>query len=374
MLSPEAPTPLPPDPHDDDQFIVALFCAGIRPDPRRTVSEWADARRVVTEGAHEGPWRTSRTPYLREPMDACTLAHPARWVTIKGGAQVGKTQVGTNVLGQVLEETPTKALVVLPSLNSARMYNRDKLDPMLSASPGLKTAVADITSRDGAGSTTTVKKGARGAQVEIVTASSSKDLQSRTVRLLILEEVSEYPADVDNRGDPVDLAYARTLAWRKQGEKRIDISTPAIKGACRVTTFYEAGSRALYHVPCPDCGHRQPLAFANLKWPEGNPAAAAYACEACGVLIDERHKRQMLADGAWVHDRPELADRHPSYQISALYSPFMPWPEVAREAEAAIANPTRAKAFSQQILGEAYDEAFDLPKAEKAQVSRTPAI
>ena len=123
----EALLPLPDD--DDARFITALFCQGIRPDPRRTVAEWADARRVVTEGAYEGPWRTSRTPYLREPMEKATLSHPARRVTIKGSAQVGKTQVGINLLGQILEETPTKAMAVLPSLNSARMYNRDKLDP-----------------------------------------------------------------------------------------------------------------------------------------------------------------------------------------------------------------------------------------------------
>lgn len=357
----EAPHPLDPA---DTAFIASLFLAGIKPDPRRTVAEWADAERVVTEGAYEGKWRTSRTPYLREPMEKCTLSHPARRVTIAGSAQVGKTQVGINALGQVLSETPTKALAVLPSLNSARMYNRDKLDPMLTASPILKESVLDITSRDGAGSTTTVKRGARGAQVEIVTASSSKDLQSRTCRMILLEEVSEYPKDVDNRGDPVDLAIARTLAWRKAGEKVIDISTPAIKGDCRITRFYEAGSRARYHVACPHCDARQPLVFANLTWPEARPEAAAYACAACGVLIDETHKRQMLADGAWVHERPKLADRHPSYHISALYSPFMPWSEIARESDLATANPTRQKAFSQQILGEAWDEAFDLPKAD----------
>ncbi len=358
----EALLPLPDD--DDARFITALFCQGIRPDPRRTVAEWADARRVVTEGAYEGPWRTSRTPYLREPMEKATLSHPARRVTIKGSAQVGKTQVGINLLGQILEETPTKAMAVLPSLNSARMYNRDKLDPMLQASPGLKEAVADITSRDGAGSTTTVKRGARGAQVEIVTASSSKDLQSRTVRVLILEEESEYPADVDNRGDPVDLAFARTIAWRKAGEKVLDISTPGIKGACRVTKFYEAGSQASYHVPCPHCDHRQALIFTRLHWPEGNPDAAQYACEACGTMIDEAQKLRMTAAGAWVHARPHFAERHPSYHVNALYSPFTPWAEIAREADASIANPTRMKAFSQQWLGEAWDEAFDLPKAD----------
>jgi phage terminase large subunit GpA-like protein len=367
----EAPTL----PEADTRFLLDLICAGIRPDPRRTVAEWADAHRIVTEGAFEGPWRTSRTPYLREPMEKATLTHPCRRVTFRGAAQIAKTQLGLNLLGQVLAETPAKCLVVLPSINSARMYNRDKLDPMLTNTPTLAEAVADITSRDSAGSTTTVKKGARGAQVEIVTASSSKDLQSRTVRVLVLEEISEYPADVDNRGDPVDLAMARTIAWRGVGEKVLDISTPAIKPtpetpqACRITTLYEQGSGAEFHVPCPHCGTAQTLKIGNLTWPrdaDGKPdhAAAAYACDDCGTLIEEAHKRDMLEAGAWIHARPHLADRHASYHLSALYSPFVPWREVAREADAAAGNPTRAKAFAQQWLGEPWDEAFDLPKAD----------
>ena len=350
---------------DDARFVAGLFCTGIKPDLRRTVAEWADARRIVTEGAAEGRWNTALTPYQREPMEKFTLSNPARRVTIMGSAQVGKTQVGLNFLGQVLEETPTKVLVVLPSLNAARMYNRDKLDPMLQAE-GLRETVADITSRDGTGSTTTVKRGARGAQVEIVTASSSKDLQSRTVRALLCEEVTEYPRDVDKRGDPVDLAYARTLAWRKRGEKVGFISTPGIKGDCRITRFYEEGSRAKFHVPCPHCGHIQELVFANLAWPADRPESAAYLCagDGCGALIEERHKPALLAAGDWVHERPELAARTPSYHINALYSPFMPWAEIAREQIAATANPTKAKAFSQQLKGEPWDVAFDLPKAD----------
>lgn len=356
-------SPKPPD-ASDLRFIAGLFLAGIRPDPRRTVAEWAEARRVVTEGAHEGPWRNHRAPYLVEPMEKATLADPCRRVTFRGSAQIGKTQVGLNVAGQVLEETPAKIGIVLPSLNSARMYNRDKLDPMLRVSPGLKEAVADVTSRDNTGSTTTVKRGARGAQAEIVTASSSKDLQSRSWRLVLLEEVSEFPLDVDNRGDPVDLALARTIAWRRFGEKVLFISTPSIKGSCRVSKFYDEGSQGLFHVPCPHCDAYQPLIFANLRWPEGQPAETAYACEECGALIEEADKRKMLKAGRWVHAHPDRLNRHASYHLNALYSPFTPWSEIAREADACVANPIRAKAFSQQWLGEPWDESFDLPRAE----------
>ena len=52
------------------------FDQGLRPDPLLTVSEWADQhRRLSGKAASEpGPWRTNRTPYLREIMDCLSPA------------------------------------------------------------------------------------------------------------------------------------------------------------------------------------------------------------------------------------------------------------------------------------------------------------
>ena len=63
----------------------------LRPPPHLTVSAWADQHRVLSTRASSepGPWRTSRTPYLREIMDALSAVHPARRVVFMKGAQVG---------------------------------------------------------------------------------------------------------------------------------------------------------------------------------------------------------------------------------------------------------------------------------------------
>ena len=47
------------------------FMEGLRPEQALTVSEWADKHRRLSSkaSAEPGPWRTGRTPYLREPMD-----------------------------------------------------------------------------------------------------------------------------------------------------------------------------------------------------------------------------------------------------------------------------------------------------------------
>ena len=73
--------------------------AGLRPEPQMTVSQWADAyRRLPSTSAEPGRWRTDRTPYLREIMDALSVASPIERVAIIKGAQTGGTEAGLNFL------------------------------------------------------------------------------------------------------------------------------------------------------------------------------------------------------------------------------------------------------------------------------------
>ena len=56
------------------------FYAGLKPDVRLTVSEWADQKRILPAKAAKeaGHWRTSRTPYLKEIMDALSPSSPLK--------------------------------------------------------------------------------------------------------------------------------------------------------------------------------------------------------------------------------------------------------------------------------------------------------
>ena len=57
---------------DGAEDVLRAWCAGISPEPALVVSEWADRHRMLGSrgSAEPGPWRTERTPYLREVMDA----------------------------------------------------------------------------------------------------------------------------------------------------------------------------------------------------------------------------------------------------------------------------------------------------------------
>jgi phage terminase large subunit GpA-like protein len=79
--------------------IAAAWADGLRPDPSLTVSAWADKHRVLSpRGANEaGPWRTSRTPYLKEIMDHLSPSHPCQRVVFMKGAQTGGSEAGNNL-------------------------------------------------------------------------------------------------------------------------------------------------------------------------------------------------------------------------------------------------------------------------------------
>lgn len=72
-------------------LIEEAIRTAVRPDPVLTVSQWADRYRFLSTklAAEAGPYRTERTPYLREIMDCLSPFHPARRVVFMKGAQVG---------------------------------------------------------------------------------------------------------------------------------------------------------------------------------------------------------------------------------------------------------------------------------------------
>ncbi|MGK7865520.1 phage terminase large subunit family protein [Falsiroseomonas sp. E2-1-a4] len=122
----------------------------LRPPPQLTVSEWAERHRMLGSraSAEPGPWRTSRTPYLKDVMDALSAVHPARRVVFMKGAQVGATEGGNNWLGYIMHHVPAPALAVQPTVELAKRFSRQRIDPLLEETPALRERVAPARARD----------------------------------------------------------------------------------------------------------------------------------------------------------------------------------------------------------------------------------
>src|SRR5262245_18408678 len=100
--------------------VAALQREHLRPPPRLTVSEWADAERRLSPGAgaEPGSWRTDRAADQRGIMDAITDPR-VHTVVAMLASQVGKTEVLLNVLGYHLHHDPAPILLLQPTLEIA---------------------------------------------------------------------------------------------------------------------------------------------------------------------------------------------------------------------------------------------------------------
>ena len=124
---------------------------GLELPPRQTVSQWADAKRMIAQGTgpEPGRWRTDRTPYLRDPMDA--VCDPdTEIVVLKMSSQVGKTEVLVNVAGFYIDQDPAPQMLVLPTLELAESFSTKRFTPTVEASPALVDRIGRTQTRDAA--------------------------------------------------------------------------------------------------------------------------------------------------------------------------------------------------------------------------------
>ncbi|WP_439561146.1 phage terminase large subunit family protein [Roseinatronobacter sp.] len=353
------------------EALRRAWSSGLAPDPALTVSQWSDRFRMLSSrgAAEAGPYRTARTPYMRDVMDALSPAHPARRVILPKAAQVGATEAGNNWLGHCVHIAPGPFLLVQPTVDMAKRLSQQRIEPLVEESPELRSRIMPARSRD-AGNTVLSKRFPGGVLL-ITGANSAVGLRSMPARNVFLDEVDAYPGDLDGEGDPVALAEARTISFGHRA-KMFLASTPTISGLSRIEREWEMSDQRRYHVPCPHCGAMQWLKFAQLRWPKGRPEDAAYQCESCETPIEERHKTWMMdpANGAawYMTADPETIARAQragvvGFHISGLYSPlgWLSWVDIASSWEAAQGNDASLKTFKNTILGETWQEKGEAP-------------
>jgi len=341
---------------DGGSFVGRVFASAIRPNAPLTVSAWADKyRRLTAKGASEpGPWRTSRVPFLREIMDCLSAQHTAKEVIFVKSTQVGGTEVGLNWIGYVMDHAPGPMLAVLPTVEVGMRWSKQRLASMIGASERLARLIAPSSSRDG-GNTTTMKEFAGDGMLIIGGANSAASLSSMPIKYLLLDEVDRFPIEVEDEGDPVDLAEARTTTFPRR--KIFKISSPTIESLSRINKDWKRSDQRRFSLPCPHCESMQPLVWDNLTWPEDEPDKAAYRCIDCGVLIEEHHKTAMLERGEWVAGHPgrEIVGFH----INALYTPIglgRTWADHAKRYLEVKTDPIRLKVFTNTVLGECFED------------------
>lgn len=345
------------------KWLADVWSKNVAPPERLTVTEWADKYRMLSEesSSEPGPWRTSRTPYLKEIMDCLSPTSPIRRVAFMKGSQVGGTEALYNAMGHTIDIDPGPILVVMPTVETAERNSRQRIEPMLDACARLKKKIGERRSRTGF-NTLRVKKFPGGVMM-LTGANSPAGLRSMPVKFLFMDEVDAYPANVDKEGDPVLLASRRVTTFANH--KIAEVSTPKIAGISRIERAYNATDKRKYFVPCPSCNGFQTLEFGQLKWPEREPEKVLYECILCNHLFPNSAKDKILRLGEWRPTQkapPDVAGFH----LSALYSPvgWESWSDIARLWESAQTDENAKATFINCSLGLPVEQESDAPAWE----------
>lgn len=322
------------------------------PPPTLTISEWADRHRKLSPEsfAEPGQWRTSRAEYQRGMMDALTEPGVQRLVLMTS-SQMGKSEVELNVLGYHIAQDPSPVLVVMPTLELAEAWSKDRLAPVLRDTPTLVGRVADPRARDSGN--TLLHKSFTGGHLTAIGANSPSSLSMRPIRLVLADEIDRYPVSAGTQGDPLSLAIRRTARfWNR---RIVIVSTPTIKGYSRIEVEFARSDQRRYFLSCPHCGHAQHLVWRQVKWPKGRSDEACYHCEACGCGWSEAERLAAIRWGKWL-PTAKGSRGIVGFHISELYTTFGSIPEIVAGFLEAKDNPETLKTWTNTVLGELWEE------------------
>jgi len=338
------------------RLAMEAMAVALEPPAPIDLLTWAQEHVVFDDGPFQGPYNRRLFPFFDEILRALSPDDPCRYVTLVSSAQCGKTSLGNIFALASMVLNRGTALVAHPTEDNARRWSRIKLAPMMRSIAVVREAFPQ-RSRDSADAVFFKERRDGLACLLITGANSPASLSQVTIGNMVLDDLAKW--EPNSAGDPEAMAESRARAIADA--KIFKISTPLITPGCRITRNFLDGSQETPFVPCPHCGHTQVLEWDNMLagLDEARPEDAHFTCVACGAVIEEHHRPQMLAGFEWRAQNPAAKSYHRSFTIWSAYSPLQSWEQIAREWLRAKGNPASEKTFFNDVLGKPYETRGD---------------
>lgn len=321
-----------------------------------SVSEWCDANIVLSSKTSQmaGMWRSSVCPPQIEIMDCFSTRSTVKKVVLMLPIQWGKSTILTNVMSYTMVNNPSPQMICFPSDVSLQKFSNQKLIPLIQECQAVKEVLTTTASRESS-NTKTFKDHNNGGQLYLEHSGSPSRLKSTSVKILLIDELDTFADNLAGTDDPVDMLLGRVSAF-PSNHKVLFASTPQIKGISRTEQLYEKSDQRRYYVPCPHCGHEQPLVWRNLRW-DKEATNVRYICCECEGEIYEHQKTDLIARGRWVAENKEGELR--GYHLNALYHQIgmgVGWKELVKMWLECQNNSSRLKTFVNDRLAEAFED------------------
>lgn len=340
--------------------------AGMTPPDDLTVTQWAEAkRRLSAESAAEpGPWRTERTPYLREPMDAFTDPK-VRHIVMVAASQVGKSEFLNNCIGYIIDEDPGSILFIHPTTIDAQEYSKLRIAPMLRDSPALRQKIAAPKSRDS--HNTILQKAYPGGILTMCGSTEAHALASKPIRYVFGDERDRWATSAGNEGDPWDLAMARQTTF--YNAKAVEVSTTTIKNASAIEAAYYTGTMERWNSKCPHCGEYHEIRWSDIRFEYDEIIVSHkktykvkkvyYTCPGCGCISTEAEMKR--APEKWIAENPEAYGQGTrSFWLNAFVSQWASWESIVLKYLNALGSTKKMQVVFNTCFGEPWEDRGDI--------------
>jgi phage terminase large subunit GpA-like protein len=278
--------------------------AALAPPPDMTVSEWADARRILQAGVSRepGPWVTAKRPYLRDFMDSYCL-RSVRNIVMCAGTQLGKTEALFNMLGYVIDCEPYPTMLMYPRDDDAKLISNTRIQPMINECETLQA-----------------KKSQRRSEFKVLEmhfpamilyltgANSLAGLASKPARNLFRDEGDKFSDRLGADADPDSKSEERTKDYWDI-RKIVDVSSPTIEKRGIIAKLRACDVIRVLHHLCPHCQRPIRLSFRHIKYDDQKDSphrimvakqSAYYACQLCAGTITNAHRPWLIANYCYV--------------------------------------------------------------------------
>lgn len=371
-----------------DGYALGITAAieGARPDPELRVDEWAEEFMILPKsGPAPGEFRFDRSYPARRVHQVLSPSHPCKRVVARVASQMFKTQTALNWIGALIHRRPRNILALEPTDTLVKRFSA-RVSTMIRNVPELRERVSAAKSRDSR-NTVQAKDFLGDATLYMNTAGSAANLAEVSAPYIYVDEIDRLELNVDEEGDPVELAEARATQYDNDA-KFFYTSSPSVKGMSKIDELHSMGTQEEYHVPCPHCGHLHALVLENFHYARdpdtGFMDRAWFVCPECGFEIDEHHKTTMLPDvdagglARWVATAQGDGETI-SFTLSAFYMPIgaITWLSLARQYARAKDRQLRGdheaiKVFYNTRLGLSYDNSEATSTADQLRARAEP--
>lgn len=345
--------------------VYQALARALTPPPAIDYVKWAEENVVFdADNRFPGPYNSDLFPFFKKVLRCLQPDHPSHTVVLMGSAQCGKTITANVFTGATLERQPGGFMYVMPTIDTAGVWVREKWQPFANGTACLKKLFPrEKSSRDKTNKLLYKERVDGFSRLRVTGANSASSLASASYRCQVQDELGKW--EENEYGDPEHQANMRSKSWGPWA-KLFKISTPGVRGICRITKNYERSNRQKYHVPCPHCGFKHPLEWDNFKLSlkEGMDFSEAhFTCPDCGGVIEHHHKEGMLRatldyDG-WVAENPESDIE--GFYIWTAYSPLEDWAYIARHYFDSLGDPRAEQTFTTETVGLPYEQKGDSP-------------